>query len=121
MIASELNPEPPLQVLPEILPEITFGVLPEALPGTQPDALHQSDHKPFEPLLNVAQIAEILGVCPANVYRMCRKNAIPHIRVLRKSYRFRLSAIEAWIADKMKQSITKPKVFREGKQNKKGR
>lgn len=112
MITSELKQEPSLQVLPE-----APRVLPEALP----DTLLQNDHNLFEPLLNVAQIAEVLGVCPANVYRMCRRNAIPHIKLAKKSYRFRLSAIEVWIADKMKQSIIKPKVFREGKQNKKGR
>ena len=33
-------------------------------------------------LLSVRQVAKLLGVCPATVYRLCERGEIPHYRVL---------------------------------------
>jgi excisionase family DNA binding protein len=32
-------------------------------------------------LLNVAEVAERLGVCRDTVYRMCNRGEIPHVRI----------------------------------------
>ena len=34
------------------------------------------------PLLSVRQVAKLLGVCPATVYRLCDRGQFPHYRVL---------------------------------------
>ena len=34
------------------------------------------------PLLSVRQVAKLLGVCPATVYRLCDRGELPHYRVL---------------------------------------
>ena len=33
-------------------------------------------------LLSVRQVAKLLGVCPATVYRLCEQRKLPHFRVL---------------------------------------
>jgi excisionase family DNA binding protein len=33
-------------------------------------------------MLTVRQVAEILGVCRATVYRLCAEGWLPHVRVL---------------------------------------
>jgi excisionase family DNA binding protein len=33
-------------------------------------------------LLSVRQVAKLLGVCSANVYRLCGQRKLPHYRVL---------------------------------------
>ena len=50
----------------------------------------------MEPLLNVKQAAEILGIRPATVYQHVWKRRIPHVKVL-GALRFRASDLEAWI------------------------
>jgi excisionase family DNA binding protein len=34
------------------------------------------------PLLSVRQVAKLLGVCSATVYRLCGRGELPHFRVL---------------------------------------
>jgi excisionase family DNA binding protein len=34
------------------------------------------------PLLSVRQVAKLLGVCAATVYRLCEQGRLPHFRVL---------------------------------------
>jgi excisionase family DNA binding protein len=36
----------------------------------------------ISPLLSVRQVAEVLGVCPATVYKLCDRGQLPHCRVL---------------------------------------
>jgi excisionase family DNA binding protein len=38
----------------------------------------RSDH----PLLPVRQVAKLLGVCSATVYKLCNRGELPHYRVL---------------------------------------
>ena len=35
----------------------------------------------LQPLLSVRQVAKLLGVCPATVYRMCEQGELRHFRV----------------------------------------
>jgi hypothetical protein len=38
------------------------------------------------PLLSVRQVAKMLGVCPATVYRLCDRGELPHFRVLNATW-----------------------------------
>ena len=51
----------------------------------------------IQPLLSVRQIAAILGVCAATVYRMCEQRKLPHFRV-RNAIRVPLEAVTAYLA-----------------------
>jgi excisionase family DNA binding protein len=35
-----------------------------------------------QPLLSVRQVATVLGVCTATIYRLCERGELPHYRVL---------------------------------------
>lgn len=52
-----------------------------------------------EPLLDAAGVAEWLGMTPAWVYAETRAGRIPHIE-LGRYYRYRRSAIEAWLNER---------------------
>jgi excisionase family DNA binding protein len=39
-------------------------------------------HRSARPLLSVRQVAKLLGVCSATVYRLCGRGELPHFRVL---------------------------------------
>jgi excisionase family DNA binding protein len=51
----------------------------------------------LEPLLSVRQVAKLLGVCAATVYRMCEQGELQHFRV-RNSIRVPLLALKAYLA-----------------------
>jgi excisionase family DNA binding protein len=40
------------------------------------------DGRSARSLLSVRQVAKLLGVCPATVYRLCDQRKLPHFRVL---------------------------------------
>jgi excisionase family DNA binding protein len=40
------------------------------------------DRRSDRSLLSVRQVAKLLGVCPATVYRLCSWRELPHLRVL---------------------------------------
>lgn len=48
-------------------------------------------------LLTTAQIAEWLGIDERTIYRLCRLNQIPYIRLGRRSIRFDGEAIQNWL------------------------
>jgi len=51
----------------------------------------------LQPLLSVRQVAALLGVCAATVYRMCEHKELPHFRV-RNSIRVPMTALKAYLA-----------------------
>jgi excisionase family DNA binding protein len=48
------------------------------------------------PLLDVAQVAEVLGMRVDYIYALARRDEIPHLRFGR-TLRFRSEAIDAWL------------------------
>lgn len=55
----------------------------------------------MQPLLNVQQVAEKLGVRPSTIYQWVHAEFIPHVK-LRNLVRFREEDVEAWVASKTK-------------------
>ncbi len=51
----------------------------------------------MQPLLSVRQVALLLGVCAATVYRMCEGGELPHFRV-RNAIRVPVVALKAYLA-----------------------
>jgi len=51
----------------------------------------------MRPLLSVRQVAALLGVCAATVYRMCEHGELPHFRV-RKAIRVPVATLKAYLA-----------------------
>jgi excisionase family DNA binding protein len=51
----------------------------------------------IQPLLSVRQLAKLLGVCPATVYRMGEQGDLPHFRV-RSAIRVPLVGLKAYLA-----------------------
>jgi excisionase family DNA binding protein len=49
------------------------------LDGTAADG---EDGRSARSLLSVRQVAKLLGVCPATVYRLCEQGKLPHFRLL---------------------------------------
>lgn len=73
-----------------------------ALPsdGTRDDRARQrSAASDSEALLTADEIAARLGVKPGWIYRQSRAGRIPTVR-LGRYYRYRLDAIEAWLAER---------------------
>lgn len=52
----------------------------------------------MSPLLTAKQVAPLLNVSEAGVYRLARENQIPHVHVGTKYIRFSQDAIEKWVA-----------------------
>ena len=50
----------------------------------------------LQPLLSVRQVAKLLAVCPATVYRMCELGELPHFRV-RNAIRVPVVAVKAYL------------------------
>jgi excisionase family DNA binding protein len=48
-------------------------------------------------LLSVRQVAKLLGVCPATVYRLCDQRKLPHFRVL-NAIRIDPRAVKAFLS-----------------------
>jgi excisionase family DNA binding protein len=82
--------------LAEIVARQVVAALPEERPG-------RADHGPAAAtaggLLTAGEIAKRLGVKPGWIYRQSRAGAIPTVR-LGRYYRYRLDAIEAWLAER---------------------
>jgi excisionase family DNA binding protein len=57
----------------------------------------ESDLRPrMQPLLSVRQVAAILGVCAATVYRMCEQGDLEHFRV-RNAIRVDFQDVKAFL------------------------
>ncbi|KIL71910.1 helix-turn-helix domain-containing protein [Bacillus badius] len=54
--------------------------------------------------LTPQQIADYLGVTRETIYRMVRKNEIPHFKIRSRIF-FSKETIEAWIRDQEQQAI----------------
>lgn len=54
----------------------------------------------IEPLVDLDVVAEHLGVSDWNVRNLMREQGLPYIRVSRRAPRFRMSEIEAWLAER---------------------
>jgi len=68
----------------------------------------------MEKLLNVQQVAEILGVTPGTVYQYIYRGEIPYIKLNDKSIRFLPEEIEKWIKSKARrESLNGSKVVKE--------
>ncbi len=59
------------------------------------------------PLMNVAEVATLLGVHSQTVREMARKRQIPSIKFGSRNspYRFRPASIEAWLEEQEKGSV----------------
>lgn len=53
-----------------------------------------------EEILTLQQVAELLKIGPKTAYTMAQQGALPAFKV-RAQWRFRLSDIEAWIANQV--------------------
>jgi excisionase family DNA binding protein len=60
------------------------------------------------PLLSVRQVAKVLGVCAATVYRLCERGELPHFRVL-NAIRIEPRAVKRFLAGASRQSGTRVK------------
>lgn len=49
-----------------------------------------------ELILTIPEVASMMKVSEKTIYRLCRDNQIPHIKI-RGQYRFTKSAIEKWL------------------------
>lgn len=61
--------------------------------------LSDADRARLEPLLDVAEVAELLGVPKSWVYAEARANRLPHV-ALGRYRRFRREAIERWVGER---------------------
>ena len=52
-----------------------------------------------EPLMDVEQLAAYLRVHANSVYRLVRSKRIPHVRMSRKTIRFRKADIDRWLSE----------------------
>lgn len=55
---------------------------------------------PFARLLTARQVAELLGVSTETVLRWTRRGVLPGIRLPSGALRFRVEAIEQWLAER---------------------
>ena len=62
----------------------------------------------MEKLLNIDELAEILGVTKATIYSWTSHNKIPHIKLSKRLLKFREKEIMDWIADKSVRFISSP-------------
>jgi len=49
-------------------------------------------------LISVEHVAERLDMTRDHIWRLCREGSIPHTRINKRTIRFDLAEIEAWIA-----------------------
>ena len=77
----------------------THAGLSKILAGSLLDAepLEPEVRARMQPLLSVRQVAALLGVCAATVYRMCEFGELPHFRV-RNAIRVPVAALESYLA-----------------------
>ena len=55
------------------------------------------NEKGMERLLNVNDVADMLGIAPKSVYRLVAERKIPYTKPTRMTLRFRRSVIEDWL------------------------
>ena len=72
------------------------GSLLDGTPLTTPEAA-DSPARRMQPLLTVRQVAKLLGMCTATVYRMCEHGELPHFRI-RNAIRVPLAGLKAYLA-----------------------
>jgi excisionase family DNA binding protein len=58
----------------------------------------------FEPLLNVNEAAQTLGLHPKTVLRMARENSIPAFHIGRY-WMFRASLIDSWLTTRLQSTV----------------
>jgi excisionase family DNA binding protein len=51
-------------------------------------------------LLNIREVAELMGLAPGTVYHLVSQQRIPVVRLSRRCIRFRLSDVNAWLDQK---------------------
>jgi excisionase family DNA binding protein len=56
-------------------------------------------------LLSVPDVAELLGVSRAQVYRFIERNGLPALRLSNRVQRFRERDIEQWLENRAKVSV----------------
>ncbi len=54
----------------------------------------------MEKLLNIDELAEILGVTKATIYSWTSQNKIPHVKLTKRLLKFREQEIMDWISQK---------------------
>ncbi len=54
----------------------------------------------MEKLLNIDEVAEILGVTKATIYSWTSQNKIPHVKLTKRLLKFREREIMEWISQK---------------------
>ena len=69
---------------------------PILLPANAPSS---SPRKDRERLLPVAEVARILGVCDATVYKLCARGHLGHVRIL-NAIRVPLASVDAFVASR---------------------
>ena len=69
-------------------------------------AIASEAHRSFRPLLSVRQVATLLGVCSASVYRLCDQGELLHFRVL-NAIRIDPRAVKRCLAKARRRSSTK--------------
>ena len=62
----------------------------------------------MEKLLNVDEVAEILGVAKATIYCWTCQNKIPHIKLTKRLLKFRENEIIEWISQKSVRADVSP-------------
>ena len=66
----------------------------------QPQVAVEKNQTAFEPLLDPAAAAELLGVHEKTLVRMAREGKVPGLRV-GKHWRFRVSMLDAWLENQV--------------------
>jgi excisionase family DNA binding protein len=54
-----------------------------------------------DPLMDVKQVAELLGLAPGSVYQLISQGRLPVVRLSARCVRFRRCDIDRWIADRV--------------------
>jgi excisionase family DNA binding protein len=62
------------------------------------------DGRPERSVLSVRQVAKLLGVCPATVYRLWDLGELPHFRVL-NAIRFDPRAVKRFLARRRRRGL----------------
>jgi excisionase family DNA binding protein len=65
----------------------------------RPTSSIRRDTPATRPLLTADDVAQILGVPNSFVYALARRGELPMVRIGERYVRFRLDAIETWIAE----------------------
>ena len=61
----------------------------------------ESEKMTEDHLINVKQVAELLGLVPGSVYHLISQRRLPVVRLSARCVRFRRSDIDRWIAERV--------------------